>query len=157
MTIISPRPRWDYCGDEVQQWNQSVHGLSESGQQLAKLLAQQPQNGQRTTLEMALEASKFEERYKFAVHQLAEELGRAPEWAEFGEKVWARVSQKFAGKLQGRVMVFVDDEVLKTALKNNNLPVLSKELQVLIRRKQNNEGVTEIIIKDIYDGTIFEI
>jgi hypothetical protein len=113
----------------------------------------------KQTLEMVLAESKFIEKYELAVRQLAEKLARKPDtlWQDFGQVVWASASAKYARTLKGRVTVFVDDEVLRKALAEQKLPLLSIELQELLKRRRSGDGVTKIVVKDIFDGTIFEI
>ncbi len=125
------------------------------GHQLAWKLAKQ--QGRRT-LEMALESSKFADEFRAEAAQLAEKLGREVKWSEFGAKVWERISVKYVRALKGKVTVYVDDWVLQKALKEGNYPILSKELQELIRRKNSGEGITGIVIRDIFEKEpIFEI
>jgi len=123
------------------------------GSQLARKLA--AQEG-KVTLEAVLESGRFEEMYGLAVASLTERLGRPVEWHEFGKKVWERVSTRYVQKLEGRVTVFVDDEVLRQALREGRYPVLTLELQELLRRKHAGDGVTTIFVKDIFDGVVFE-
>lgn len=122
------------------------------GYDLAARLARQ--DG-RKTLEMALDSEKFLSKYSTAEALLAEKLGVTTVWKEFGVKIWERISLKYVATFEGRVTVYVDDEVLKDALRKNQLPILSKELQELLRRKREGLGITEIVVKDIFDGTVF--
>ena len=120
------------------------------GFELAATLAK---NSGGQTLEMALGPSKFAEKFKLAEAQLTEQLGRAPEWEEFGAKVWERISVKYVKQLKGRVTVYVDDWVLGDAIKKGNTPILSNELKELMRRKDAGDGITEIVVKGIFETT----
>jgi hypothetical protein len=125
-----------------------------TGADLAKRLAKQ--DG-RKTLESLLEPFKLEGKLKGDVQTLSELVGGSVGWLEFEQRVWSHVSIKYVKSLQGRVVVYVDDAVLSQALRKGDLPVLSTELQELLRRRRNGEGISTIEVRDIFDGTMFEI
>jgi hypothetical protein len=127
------------------------------GPELAALLARNLREGKQT-LEMVLEPTGFAEEVEVAVRQLAEIAGPPGgldwAWKEFGQKVWERVSEKYVSQLQGRVTVYVDDQILQAAMLKSDKPILTRELQLLLKRKQANQGITEIVVKDIFDGVV---
>lgn len=125
-----------------------------SGADLAQRLA--AQDG-RKTLEGLLGPSGFEAKLKADARALSELVGGHLAWAEFEQKVWSHVSLKYVKSLQGRVVVYVDDAVLRQALQKGDLPVLSAELQELLKRRRAGEGIMSVEARDIFDGTHFEL
>jgi hypothetical protein len=125
-----------------------------SGADLAKRLAEQ--NG-RKTLEKQLEPFGLEHKLDLDAEKLADLVGGPLAWPEFKQLIWSRVSVKYVKSLKGRVVVYVDDAVLKNALRKGEMPVLTTELQELLRRRRSGEGITSIEVRDIFDGTVFEI
>ncbi len=138
----APTAGWAFKGDD----------LSISGAELAERLA--AQDG-RKTLESLLKPLGVEAKLKSDVQTLSELVGGAVPWAEFEQKIWSRASVKYVNSLHGRVVVYVDDAVLKQALREGNLPVLTTELQALLRRYRQGAGIEAIEVRDIFDGTVF--
>jgi hypothetical protein len=118
--------------------------------ELALRLAQQEG---KYTLEALLQPSGFQQRFQAELAQLKRRIGRTVLWKEFGLPVWERISVKYVGVLEGRVTVYVDSDVLADALKQGRTPILSRELRELEERRRQGSGITEIVVKDIYDGT----
>ena len=125
-----------------------------SGAELAQRLA--GQDG-RKTLESLLKPFGLEAKLAGDTRTLSELVGGVVGWAEFEQKIWSRVSVKYVKSLQGRVVVYVDDAVLMQALRKGDLPVLTTELQELLKRRRNGEGITTIEVRDLFDGTRFEL
>jgi hypothetical protein len=82
---------------------------------------------------------------------LSELVGEIVDWAEFEQKVWTHLSLKYVRTLQGRVVVYVDDLVLKQALQEGETAILTTELQLLYRRFKQGDGIHSIEVRDIYE------
>lgn len=141
-------------GERTAGWSLKGDDASISGADLAERLA--TQDG-RKTLESLLKPFGVEGKLKADVQALSELVGGSVGWLEFEQKVWSHVSVKYVKSLQGRVVVYLDDAVLSQALRKGDLPVLTTELQELLKRRRNGEGITTIEVRDIFDGTKFEI
>jgi hypothetical protein len=111
----------------------------------------------KMTLETSLEASRFVERYKFAVAQLAEGLGRKPEdlWEHFGKKIWTKVSIKYTQLLEGRVTAYVrmsGPKGLDKAISAGSEPIVVDELSEIAEAMHANTRITSVELIDIVTG-----
>ena len=147
-------------------------GVIEPGTEGAVLAERMARADNKVTLEMTLEASQFQARFKLAVAQLEEQLGEhaGDLWKDFGTKVWSRVSQKYVGLLQGRVVAYtkyhgtrgvheaiLDRTNIPKAIDefgsvDTNAPILIDELWELSEMLQRSPAVNSVDVVDVLTG-----
>ena len=147
-------------------------GAIEPGTEGAVLAERMARADNKVTLEMTLEASEFQARYKLAMAQLKEQLGEhaGDLWQDFGKKVWTRVSERYAGLLQGRVVAYtkyqgahgvqagiLDKTGITRAIDefgsvDTNAPILVDELWELSEILQRSPAVTSVEVVDVVTG-----